>query len=133
MTRRLLIADDDATLRRLLRMLIERDGRFTVVAEAMDGVEAMDMIERFEPDVLLLDLAMPRLDGIGVLEKLQGRSRPVVAVLTGFNEATLRQQVLDAGAAECFEKGSDFAALCDQLVACFVEAEADTVDVDGFR
>ena len=115
---RILIADDDAMLRRLLRMLLERDGRFTVVGEAVDGVEAVEMSVAHEPELLLLDLAMPRLDGLGVLERLAGRSHPVIAVLTGFNEERLCRQVLDAGAAACLEKGGDFASLCDQLLAC---------------
>ena len=124
-TTRVLIADDDAMLRRLLRMLLERDGRFTVVGEAADGVEALEMTGTHEPELLLLDLAMPRLDGLGVLEHLTGRRRPVVAVLTGFNEEMLCEQVLEAGAAACLEKGDDFASLCDQLLACFSEASLE--------
>ena len=128
MTPRLLIADDDATLRRLLRMLLERDGRFELLGEAVDGIEAIQMIDACEPDLVLLDLAMPRLDGLGVLDHLQGRSRPVVAVLTGFSEESLCQQVLDAGAAACFEKGADFAALGDRLLECLKDAAPDLAE-----
>ena len=122
MRRSLVIADDDATLRRLLRMLLERDGRLTVVGEAEDGVEAIKLIEERDPELLLLDLAMPRLDGIGVLEHLAGRDRPVVAVLTGFIEEQLCRQVVDAGAVVCLEKGADFTMLCDRLMECFSDS-----------
>ena len=131
MTPRLLIADDDAALRRLLRILLERDGRFDVVGEAVDGVEALELTEKHDPDVLLLDLAMPRLDGIGVLEQLHGRTRPVVAVLTGFIEETLCRQVLDAGAVACLEKGPDFASLGDQILACLSETSFERSPSDS--
>ncbi|HSK23616.1 MAG TPA: response regulator transcription factor [Egicoccus sp.] len=115
MTWRLALADDDATLRRLLRMLFERDGRFEVVGEAADGVEALDLLAAVEADVLLLDLAMPRKDGLEVLTELDRRPRPRVVVLTGFVEPALRRQVLDLGAHACLEKGADFASLTNAV------------------
>ncbi|MEX2503246.1 MAG: response regulator transcription factor [Egicoccus sp.] len=117
MTWRLALADDDATLRRLLRMLFERDGRFEVVGEAADGAEALDLLAEIEADVLLLDLAMPRKDGLEVLAELGGRPLPRIVVLTGFVEPALQRQVLDLGARACLEKGADFASLTSAVVA----------------
>ena len=61
-----LLVEDEEPLRRVLRDLLEREG-FTVV-EAADGVQALDEVDRSAPDVLVLDLNLPRLDGYGVLE-----------------------------------------------------------------
>ena len=108
---RLALADDDVTLRRLLRLLFERDGRFEIVGEAADGVEALALLERADPDLLVLDLAMPRMDGLEVLSRLEGRTSPRVVVLTGFAEQSLCDQVLALGARACLQKGDDFAAL----------------------
>jgi len=113
---RLVLADDDPTLRRLLRVLLERDGRFEVVGEAADGREAIALLGEADPDLLLLDLAMPHMDGLEVLVELDGRTRPVVVVLTGFTEQALCDQVLALGARACLQKGNDFASLADRLV-----------------
>ncbi|MFA9444964.1 response regulator transcription factor [Egicoccus sp. AB-alg6-2] len=114
MTWRLVLADDDATLRRLLRLLFERDGRFEVVGEAEDGAEALELVADLRPDLLLLDLAMPRMDGLEVLTHLHDPS-PRVVVLTGFAEPSLCEQVIGLGARACLQKGSDFASLTAQL------------------
>lgn len=115
MSWQLVLADDDATLRRLLRLLFERDGRFEVVGEAADGVEAVALLDDLDPDLLLLDLAMPRMDGLEVLSHIGGRPRPRVVVLTGFAEPALRDQVLSLGARACLQKGDDFARLTADL------------------
>ena len=61
---RALIADDDVDVRMLLRRWLERHGSFDVVAEAGDGVAALDAARRLRPEVAVLDLAMPRMDGL---------------------------------------------------------------------
>ena len=71
----MLLVEDEEPLRRVLRDLLEREG-FTVV-EAADGVQALDEVDRSAPDVLVLDLNLPRLDGYGVLSHL--RARPSTA------------------------------------------------------
>jgi CheY-like chemotaxis protein len=114
-TTRVLVVDDDATVRRLIVLLLGRDARFDVVAEAGDGVEALERIATHDPDLILLDLAMPRMDGLQVLEALDRARRARVAVLTGFAESDLHQQVLSAGAGACLQKGRDFARLADLL------------------
>ena len=71
-----LIVEDEEPLRRVLRDLLERDGFH--VLEASNGVQALDQIDRGAPDVVVLDLNLPQLDGFGVLSRL--RSRPSTAV-----------------------------------------------------
>jgi len=101
---RILVADDDRQMRRLVRMILERDGH--EVAEAVDGLDALDLIESGHFDLMILDLDMPRLDGVGVLEELRARvmtsSIPVIVLTarTGESEA----QVLDLGAQDFLAK-----------------------------
>jgi DNA-binding NarL/FixJ family response regulator len=111
----ILIADDEPALRRLLTMLLERDPRLDVVGEAADGREALDRVEELDPDVLLLDVRMPNVDGLEVLDALRGRSRPRIVVLTGFADPVTHAAALELGAAACLVKGRDFAALPDVL------------------
>lgn len=113
-TWRIVIADDDAALRALLRVTLERDERFSIVGEARDGADALDEVARSDPDLLLLDLDMPRMDGHEVLEKLRPEARPTVVVLTGLDDEH-EERTLDAGAARYLEKGSAFDGLADQL------------------
>ncbi|MEU3307884.1 response regulator [Nocardiopsis sp. NPDC055551] len=92
---RVLLADDQPLVRAGVRALLERDGDIEVVSEASDGRAALVELDRFRPDVLLLDLQMPAVDGLGVLRELERRRvdtsgrRHVdtrVVVLTTFGE-----------------------------------------------
>lgn len=81
-----LLVDDDAMVRTGLRMILAADADLAVVGEAVDGHDGLDQIGRLAPDVVLLDIRMPNLDGLGMLERLAGRPRrPKVLVLTTFN------------------------------------------------
>jgi DNA-binding NarL/FixJ family response regulator len=113
-TRSLIIADDEAPLRKLLRMLIERDDRFVVVALAEDGQQTLDLVAEHDPDLLLLDLGLPGIDGLQVLERLGGQ-RPGTVVLTGFDDPTTHRAARDLGAAACLVKGRDFGKVADAL------------------
>lgn len=79
------MADDSAFMRRLISDVLAREG-MTVVAEAANGREAIDACRRFEPDVLSLDLAMPEVDGIGVMRKLRPMRQMKIVVVSSFSE-----------------------------------------------
>jgi len=80
-----LIVDDHAIVRRGIRALLETEEGFEVVGEAEDGQEALEKIEALNPDVVLLDLLMPRMDGIEVTRRLRARdARTRILVLTSF-------------------------------------------------
>ena len=100
---RILVADDDQQMRRLLKMVLEREGY--VVEEARDGLDALEHVETHPPDLVLLDVDMPRLDGFGVLQELRARvntaSLPVV-MLTGRVES--EGDALDLGAQDFLAK-----------------------------
>jgi DNA-binding NarL/FixJ family response regulator len=116
-TIRIVLADDDRSLRLLLRLTLQQDERLEVVGEAADGAEALELVESHDPDLLLLDLSMPRMDGLEVLSVLRGRDRPVVAVLTGFDDHHLEEQVRTSGAAMFLTKGAAFGDLGTTLLA----------------
>ena len=78
---RILIADDHPIFRDGLRRLLESEPGFEVVGEAQDGAEAVTMTRELRPDVLLLDLAMPRVTGLGTMKELSGSGDPVRAIL----------------------------------------------------
>jgi two-component system, NarL family, nitrate/nitrite response regulator NarL len=78
---RILIADDHLIFRQGLRMLLEAEKGFTVVGQAGDGDEAVKLAGRLRPDILLLDLAMPRVPGLQALRELSDQSAPVRTIL----------------------------------------------------
>ncbi len=81
---RVLIADDVQDLRSMLRLALELSGRFTVVAEAMNGAHAVDLAAMYKPDLALLDLSMPTLDGLEALPRiLEVSPETKVVVLSG--------------------------------------------------
>ena len=111
------IVDDADDLRMLVRLQLELDGRFEVVGEAGDGVDALSLIDSQDPDLVVLDLAMPLMDGLEVLRELQNRhwQRPVV-VFSGFGSSTMVDRALALGASSYVTKGADLHGL-PQLLA----------------
>ncbi|HEV2843476.1 MAG TPA: response regulator [Thermoanaerobaculia bacterium] len=87
---RALIADDEAPARRKLRELLAREGDFQVVGEAGDGVEAVEAIRAASPDVVFLDIQMPRLDGFGVIQEVGVEAMPLVVFVTAYDEHALK-------------------------------------------
>jgi len=87
---RALIADDERPARRKLRQLLSREADFEVVGEAADGVEAAAAIRSAAPDVVFLDVQMPRLDGFGVIAEVGVEAMPLVVFVTAFDEHALR-------------------------------------------
>ena len=91
---RILLADDHPIVRDGLRRLLETENDFQVVGEAGDGVEAIELVRKLQPDLLLLDLAMPRLPGLGVLRELSTAGSRVRTVL--LSAAVEKEQILEA-------------------------------------
>lgn len=101
MSLRLVIADDEPLVRQGLRMVIELDEQVEVVAEAGDGVEAIDQVRAHRPDLLLVDIRMPRLDGIETTRRITSDAllaKTRVVVLTTFADDSLLVGAVRAGA-----------------------------------
>ena len=94
MSYRILIADDEPIIRTDLKELLEELG-YEVVAEARDGLEALDLIEKVKPDVVILDIKMPKLDGIRVAGEISDRF-PVI-ILTAYTDRHLIEKAKDSG------------------------------------
>jgi two-component system chemotaxis response regulator CheB len=101
-----LVVDDSVFMRRMVSDIIGRFPGFRVVGVAVDGNEALRSIERLDPDVVTLDIEMPRLDGFGVLQRvMSSRPRPVV-MLSGYTGANAALRALELGAVEFVAKPS---------------------------
>lgn len=96
---RVLIAEDENLVRQGIRKLLELDSHIEITAEAGDGEEALQLIVETKPDVVLLDVRMPRLDGLGVLRALKDRpDAPPCLVLTTFADRDLVLATIREGA-----------------------------------
>jgi DNA-binding NarL/FixJ family response regulator len=99
MTLRLVIADDERLVRAGYRMILRGEPDIEVVGEASDGLEAVDLARRLQPDVVLMDVRMPRLDGIGATKRIAAMDgAPAVLVVTTFDLDEYIYDALRAGA-----------------------------------
>jgi DNA-binding NarL/FixJ family response regulator len=102
---RVVLVDDQTLVRQGIRSLLELAGDVVIVAEASDGEEGIAVIERERPDVVLLDLRMPKQGGVGVLQALQQRGTlPPTIVLTTFDDDEALLDAVKAGAKGYFLK-----------------------------
>ena len=104
---RVLIADDHALVRTGLRLLLESLPGIQVAGEAADGAEALELIAERAPDVVLMDIAMPGLNGLEALRRAQQYPRTRVLVLSMHNAEAYVREALNAGAAGYLLKGAD--------------------------
>ena len=113
---RVCLVEDQTIVRQGLRSLLALNDDIEVAAEASDGDEAIAVIEREKPDVVLLDLRMPRLDGLGVLQRLRerGTSRPTL-ILTTFDDDTMLFEAVRAGAKGWLLKDVSLERLTDAI------------------
>ena len=92
-----LIVDDHPSFRRCARVLLEEDG-FAVVGEAEDGADALQAIDQLHPDVVLLDVQLPDMDGFAVLERLDGSARPQVVLVSSREASDYNGLIRSSGA-----------------------------------
>lgn len=103
---RVVLCDDVSEMRKLLRYTLETDPRLEVVGEAADGREGARVIAELQPDVVLLDLSMPEMDGFETIPTIASSApRTGIIVLSGFSAQRMREPALRNGADLYLEKG----------------------------
>ncbi len=121
---KIMIADDHSMIREGLKNLLELDGDIQVIAEAVDGEDCLEKLQLVKPDVLLLDINMPKKNGLEVLKSLKSRrSKLNVLVLTVHNETEYLMKAVDIGVNGYVLKDSESAEL---KKAIFTVADGET-------
>jgi DNA-binding NarL/FixJ family response regulator len=115
---RVLLVDDEPMFLAALRALLEHDERISIVATADSGEEAVELARERKPDVALVDLAMPGLDGFALTRELvAGETAPRVVAVSGLSNPRDAERALDAGASSFLLKGDLFGEIADAIVA----------------
>lgn len=121
-----MLVDDNDELRLLLRRVLTRDGRFVIVGESDNGRSAIDLVGEHQPDLVVLDIAMPELDGIAALPRLREASRDSrIVMLSGYAPDEMERRSIEGGAVGYIDKSTDLAVLPRRLHA--LAAVLDTV------
>ncbi len=110
-----MIADDSDAIRLVLKDILSI-GKHTVVAEAVNGDEAVDLFFKTSPDLLLLDLAMPKKDGLTVLKEIiEKDSQAKIVLITASDDQKIINQCLQIGASSYISKPFDFKQVLQQI------------------
>jgi DNA-binding NarL/FixJ family response regulator len=115
---RVVLADDFEDMRQLVRVSLERSGRFVVVGEAENGLEAVERATELQPDIVLLDLSMPVLSGMEAIPRIREAAPSTkVVVLSGLDRARMEPAARAGGAVGYLEKGLRPKQLVEELLA----------------
>ncbi len=129
--RRVVIAEDEALIRLDLKEMLEEEG-FSVVGEADDGQQAVALVEELRPDLVVLDVKMPVLDGISAAERIAAARLAPVVILTAFSQRDLVERARDAGAMAYLVKpfsASDLLPAIEMAVSRYAELAALEAEV----
>ena len=109
---KVLLVDDVKDLRTLFRRILDDDEEIEIVGEAADGIEAIDRAQELQPDVVVLDLAMPRLDGLRAIPRLRHVAPDTkILIMTAFSSRQLSERALRACASAILDKGASLKEL----------------------
>ena len=133
--RRVVIAEDEALIRMDLAEMLGEQG-YDVVGQAADGSRAIELAEELRPDLVILDVKMPVLDGIAAAERIAGQRLAPVVMLTAFSQRELVERARDAGAMAYLVKPfspSDLVPAIEMAVSRFTELLALEQEVAGLQ
>jgi len=114
----ILVADDNADFARNLTTYIEREEDMEVIGIAKDGLEAVEMIQNTKPDIAIIDVIMPHLDGLGVLEKINElnlEKKPLSIILSAVGQDKITARALELGAQYYIVKPFDISLLIRRI------------------
>lgn len=118
MTYNVVFVDDAAELRMLIELSFKRDGRLNVVTAVGDGQQGIDAVREHHPDVVIMDISMPIMDGLTATRKLkQAFPNLPILILTGYGDARLEEEAAKAGADAFLDKGQPLTAIADAALA----------------
>jgi CheY-like chemotaxis protein len=122
MSKSILIVDDNATVRRMLCASFESEGDFTVCGEGVDGVEAIEKARELKPDLLVLDLSMPRMNGLMAAEALHDILPGMPIILFTVHAEEMLKRAIPVGVSAIVSKRNGMAGLLREMQTL---AEAD--------
>jgi DNA-binding NarL/FixJ family response regulator len=132
---RLLIVDDSELIRQRLKELLQDIDGLEIIAEAADGYEGVEKFWRHRPDIVVLDIRMPKLNGVQVLQNIKTNDFPVIIiVLTNYSNPYFNEICLSEGADYCLDKSTEFEKvyqICNNLIARNRESERNEKSLDG--
>ena len=119
------LADDTEEIRLLLRLALSTDERFTVVGEASDGAQAVEVAAKLKPTAIVIDLAMPVMDGLQAIPEIKRRTEDTkIIVFSAFEADQMSNEALSRGADAYIEKGASYNVLINKLVELHENAKA---------
>jgi AmiR/NasT family two-component response regulator len=132
---RIVIAEDEALIRLDLKETLEEEG-YEVVGAVGRGDEAVELVKELHPDLAILDIKMPGMDGIAAAREITGARRAAVLILTAFSQRDLVEQARDAGAfyylVKPFQK-SDLVPAIEVALGRFADLRAMEAEVEGTK
>jgi two-component system, response regulator PdtaR len=132
---RVVIAEDEALIRLDLKEMLEEEG-YVVIGQAGDGETAVALAEQLRPDLVIMDIKMPGLDGISAADRIAGRHLAPVVILTAFSQRDLVQRAGEAGAMAFLVKPftkADLVPAIEIAVSRFQEISVLEAEVDSLR
>ena len=120
---KVMLTDVNEDARSMLQDALEKTGRFTVVGSTGDGNEVLQMVADAKPDVLVLDLILPGMDGLGILRRLDGEKRPKILAVSNFVTQEVVAEAGNLGASMFLSKPYNDSALVEHLISLAEKSE----------
>ena len=120
---KVMLTDVNEDARSMLQDALEKTGRFTVVGSTGDGNEVLQMVADAKPDVLVLDLILPGIDGLGILRRLDGEKRPKILAVSNFVTQEVVAEAGNLGASMFLSKPYNESAMVEHLISLAEKSE----------
>jgi DNA-binding NarL/FixJ family response regulator len=113
---KVLLVDDSSIVRERLKAMLSKVPKVETISQAKDQLEAVELLKKLNPEVIVLDIQMPGGSGIDLLRKVKSREKPPLAILlTNLSDSQYRKKCMDAGADFFFDKSTEFDKVAEVL------------------